>query len=295
VAESDLIPYFASSVIGTPPSLVLAPHPDDEVLGCGGVIFAHRQAGNPVDVIVVTDGRLGVADGSLSDNDAKNLRSHESEQAAILLDYGTPLFWGYPDRGLVCDTELIERLCDVVRVGGYNSVFVPSPFEIHPDHKALAMAMISVARHCRLQFELCFYEVGVPLFPNRLLDISEFFERKREAIRCFSSQLSVQDYLEQCEGLNRFRTYTLPQTVRYAEAFCVLRSSELPAYAFEPTSIPPFCRSDIDMPIRWLCESSDRTDAPAQLKTVEFGESTRSVCGTLHKQLKRLLSAIVRQ
>ena len=184
MTESDFIPYSASSIIGAPPCLILAPHPDDEVLGCGGAILAHRQAGNPVDVIVVTDGRLGVTDASLTEDEARKLRARSQSGQHSCSATGNP-YSGAIQIAELSAKRRHRRLCDSVRAGGHNSVFVPSPFEIHPDHKALAMAMLTVATRCEQRFELCFYEVGVPLFPNRLLDISNLFALKRGAIQCF--------------------------------------------------------------------------------------------------------------
>jgi len=250
--ESDLIPYSAASSIGAPPVLVLAPHPDDEVLGCAGAIVAHRQAGNPVDVIIVTDGRLGVLDPNITDGMARALRAEESERAALILGYGTPQFWGYPDRGLTGDQAFVERLCACIFGGRYQSVFAPSPLEIHPDHRALALAMLAVAARREHRFELCFYEVGVPLYPNRLLDITNSIQTKRDALACFASQLGVQNYHLQIEGLNAFRSYTLPQNVSHAEAYCVLDSEQI---VFDPTedpALPPFGRPDLDAGVRAL-------------------------------------------
>ena len=55
--------------------------------------------------------------------------------------------------------------------------------------------------------------------PNVLIDISHQLERKRAALRCFSSQLAVQAYDDQVLGLNRFRAYTLGPAVTHAEAY----------------------------------------------------------------------------
>ena len=64
-----------------------------------------------------------------------------------------------------------------------------------------------------------FYEVGTPLAPNFLLDITPVWVSKQQAMQCFESQQVVQDYARHIEGLNAFRTYTLNADVKYAEAF----------------------------------------------------------------------------
>ena len=56
--ESDFVPYSACTVLPAQAALVLAPHPDDEVFGCGAAIASHVRAGVPVQVLVLTDGAL---------------------------------------------------------------------------------------------------------------------------------------------------------------------------------------------------------------------------------------------
>ena len=64
-SENEWIPYHAVQILGTGPVLVLAPHPDDEVFGCAGAIMRHIAAGDPVTVLILTDGGGDQDDGCL--------------------------------------------------------------------------------------------------------------------------------------------------------------------------------------------------------------------------------------
>jgi hypothetical protein len=218
------------------------------------------------------------------------LRADEAKCAARVLGYGEPELWGYPDRGLVCDDALVGRLNDTIGERGYKSVFAPSPFEVHPDHKALAFAMVSVARRARAPFELCFYEVGVPLYPNRLLDISGVITTKRQAIACFVSQLAVQNYLRQCEGLNAFRSYTLPSHVTYAEAYCIVASAAFGPSSLTNTSFPPFSRSDLEAVFAPAPTAPNVLRAETQSTRNEAPLHTPFLRRTLHGYINHLLS-----
>jgi hypothetical protein len=67
------------------------------------------------------------------------------------------------------------------------------------------------------------YEIGAPLQRvDVLVDITAHEAGKRAAIACYPSQLGIQPYDELIFALNRYRTYTLPAQVRFAEAYCVL-------------------------------------------------------------------------
>jgi LmbE family N-acetylglucosaminyl deacetylase len=223
--EHLLTPYGAALEIPARSVLVLAPHPDDEALGCGGAIIRHVQSGVPVRVVIATDGALE-RDGT--PHTAQVLtREAESRAAAGVLGYGEPEFWRLPDQGLSYGEPLVQRVLGLL--DDVDLVYAPSLLEMHPDHRALAMAAAEAVRRRGAGVRIAFYEVGVPLRPNLLLDISAVEARKQAAVRCFASQLIQQPYDEHIAALNRFRTYTLPPTVRAAEAYAVVDAAELAA------------------------------------------------------------------
>ncbi len=210
--ESDLVPYDACSVLPAQAVLVLAPHPDDEVFGCGGAIAQHVKSGHPVCVVVLTDGAL------YADSD---VRQRESVAAAQILGYGTPEFWGLRDGGLSYSDELAQRLADRIAQCGADLVYAPSPWENHPDHRQAQLLATQAVRRSAPNVRLAFYEVGAALRPNVLLDITTVLETKAAAMRCFASQLERQNYLGHIQALNFYRTYTLGAEVKAAEAFWV--------------------------------------------------------------------------
>ncbi|MBK7509082.1 MAG: PIG-L family deacetylase, partial [Comamonadaceae bacterium] len=216
--ESDLIPYSACQGVPAQAALVLAPHPDDEIFGCGGAIARHVQAGVPVQVVVLTDGAVF---GNTT------LRRQECRAAAKMLGYGEPDFWHFPDRGLLYSEALVQRVLEKIIDGDTDLVYAPSPWELHPDHRQTASVAIEAVRRATKPVRLAFYEVGAPLRPNLLLDITPFVSIKEAAMKCFGSQLTQQDYLRHIRALNQFRTYTLPREVLAAEAFWLLSPSEL--------------------------------------------------------------------
>ena len=205
--------------------LVLAPHPDDEVFGCAGTLVRHVQAGCQVEVIVLTDGAFGAA--ADQKNQVIATRQAESCVAAALLGYPPPTFWCLPDRGLAYGEALILRVMDAIRTVNADLVYAPALTEIHPDHRALAMVAVEAIRRLGAGVRLAMYEIGVPLSPNVLLDISDLAELKLKAMRCFASQLAIQPYDDHIAALNRFRTYTLPAPAKMAEAFRLYEGAQL--------------------------------------------------------------------
>lgn len=229
--ESFFIPYEATTELPAGNVLVLAPHPDDEVFGCAGAIMQHVAQQHSVTVIVVTDGRAARphTDTAMRETYVA-MREQESRAAAQVLGYGEPQFWREIDRELVADANFVTRLRTHIQAAHIQHVYAPAISEIHPDHYTLAQAAIQAVADCGADVQLCCYEVGVPLHPNRLLDITPYLERKRQAMHCFPSQLAIQDYSEHLFSLNRFRSYSLPPSVVVAEAYYVIDGATLQAH-----------------------------------------------------------------
>lgn len=203
--------------------LVLAPHPDDEVFGCGGVLVQAVASGVDVRVIIVTD---GAAQGEAA------LRRAEAMEAARRLGLPEPRFWNLPDRSLrPDDPELRVRLQALLVEVEPNVVLVPSPGDIHPDHRALAVAVYCLLQESTPGSELhaavssarlAAYEVSPVLRPNLLVDVTDQWETVKAAARAYASQLERIPYLEVLEALAVSRRLTLPARVRRAEAYHVV-------------------------------------------------------------------------
>jgi LmbE family N-acetylglucosaminyl deacetylase len=223
--EAEYLPYEAAWRVARGRALIFAPHPDDEVFGCAGALSRHVEDGDAVRVIIVTDGAYG-ADGD--DGAYAQTRRAESRAAAHVLGCGEPEFWGLPDRGLVNDQALVQRIRSAIAGYAADLVYAPSWWEIHPDHTALSLAVTAAVKQSSATVKVVLYEVGMPLHPNLLLDITGCLERKQAAMACFASQLLQQSYDRHVMALNRYRTYTLPPAVQAAEAYRVLTREALP-------------------------------------------------------------------
>ena len=216
--ESHRIPYKSSAlpVHGAKAVLVVAPHPDDEVFGCGGCAALYAIAGVPVHVLVLTDGGFGGIAGA--GEDLVVTRYQEVVRAGEILGYEQPIFANHQDRSL---QQSIPAVADLIiqqlKLTGADVLFAPSLWEIHPDHHAAAMAALQAIKSMEHMCTLVQYEVGAPLLPNKLVDITSVLAKKQQAMECFVSQLAVQAYDRHINSLNVFRTYTLGLAVQSAE------------------------------------------------------------------------------
>jgi LmbE family N-acetylglucosaminyl deacetylase/glycosyltransferase involved in cell wall biosynthesis len=229
IPESEAIPYEAKDLRGER-LLVLAPHPDDEVIGCGGLIALHAREGRPVHVVIVTDGAEA--------GDA-TVRREESRRGLAIVGNATFDFLDYADRKLDQHLdELQQKLRAAIAAFNPDLIAVPSPVEIHPDHLAVARAFCDLVQSDATLFadraaaRVAFYEVSAPIRPNTLVDITEVAAKKYEAIAAHQSQLAQRQYSRYAEGLNAYRSMTLPPEVKYAEAYWVTPLPSLRTTAF---------------------------------------------------------------
>jgi LmbE family N-acetylglucosaminyl deacetylase len=216
--ESSFVPYHAVTNLDHGRVLVLAPHPDDEVLGCGGALLRHVQQDDEVKVVVVTDGGFPVSPLQKTE-DYRQIRMNESLQAAGVLGYSHPVFLGYADRSLHPDEKLIGDFMGLLKTYQPEILYLPGVSEIHPDHRAVYRAGTIAAQKCSLRLMLCYYEIAQMQQVNLLHDITDLHAQLEQAVACFESQLAVQDYRYHINALHAYRTYTLPSSIKYAEGY----------------------------------------------------------------------------
>jgi GT2 family glycosyltransferase/LmbE family N-acetylglucosaminyl deacetylase len=152
--------------------LVVAPHADDEVLGCGGAVAQHAARGDAVRVLVLT-----AAEGEP--------RLEEARAGARVLGVAEVEGLGCTDGAVGREHGLVQRLQE--RLEGIDLLYAPAPSETHPDHRATAMACAAAAAP-RADLRVLAYGVNRAPLANRLLDITPVAERKDQALAAHRSQ-----------------------------------------------------------------------------------------------------------
>lgn len=207
-------------------ALVVAPHYDDEVLGCGGLVAQLTAAGAAVRVLFLTDGRGGA--GEVDDRDAYGARRRaEAARAAAVLGLAASDHLELPDGALDQHLEaLAEGLRAALTTHRPELLLVPSPLEASSDHRAAFHAVHRVLATLRAADEelaaslrILAYEVNHPLYPDLLVDVGAELPRLEEAMACYASQQQRHGYLSARLGLLRFRALTLAPEVAAAEAY----------------------------------------------------------------------------
>lgn len=199
--------------------LVLAPHPDDEVIGCGGSLCLHQHAGDRIQVVFLTSGERGLP-GTPAET-VRALREAEAHAAARVLEIERLDFLRLPDQGLRDHLDDgAERLRSVATTP--SIIYLPHPSDGHPDHAATLEVARRTFGGTRLRWLA--YEIWSPMTRcDMVRDITPIMRRKLRALRCYPSQLGLVRYDRAIRGLNRYRAI-MSGGAGYAEAFQELAS-----------------------------------------------------------------------
>ena len=199
--------------------LVIAPHPDDESIGCGGTICLHSAQEDRVTVVFLTSGELGLK--QLPCEEARRIREREAEAAADVLGIATLEFLRLPDWYVgdrVGGAALALR--PVLERTAPQRVYLPHEAEWHPDHRASMPVVREALRGSTIPSpRLLTYEVWTPLAEyDDGQDITPVMRRKLQAVRCHRSQVAQLRYDRGVRGLNQFRG-AIAWGCRFAEVF----------------------------------------------------------------------------
>ena len=214
-------------LVGTPPFrrvLALCAHPDDESVGCGGLLALLADAGAVVEIAYATDGEATIG-AATSAAETGRLRRAEAEAACEILGTRPPRFFGHPDGGLD-QPEVLEAMArdlrDLVADTEPEAVVVPWFLDGHADHRAVSAALGRAG--VPPATEIWGYESWSPLPPNRLVDVTSVFARKEQALAAYATAHLAFD-VSAMLGLNRYRSVHGLLGRGYAEAYLAAPAS----------------------------------------------------------------------
>lgn len=211
--------------------LIIAPHPDDEVLGCGGTIAKHALQGDSVYLCVVT--KAYEPDWS---KEFLKERPKEVARANKILGIKKTYFLDLPTIKLdiIPQKKLNEAISKVVNEVRPNIIYVPHRGDLNKDHRLIFEASLVAIRPVNhsikkaLSYEILseteWGQLIEPFVPNVYMDISETFKKKIEAIKAYKSELKLLPHprsLEIIEVLAKKRGSEVG--LKLAEAFMLIK------------------------------------------------------------------------
>jgi LmbE family N-acetylglucosaminyl deacetylase len=209
--------------------VVLSPHFDDDVIGCGGTIRLFKKQGCQVTVVYLTDGRKGnpaLDRMSLSKAERKAMedalvtrRKEEARRAAEFMDIDRLIFFDLPDSEFTCTPSSVKRMFELLEEESPDAVFLPFLTEKQRDHRMTNTIFCNVLKMKRFEFTCYGYEVWTALLPNCLVNITGVLDDKKTAVGQHKSQLEHCDFIRAITCLNGYRSMVFFEGPHYAEAF----------------------------------------------------------------------------
>ncbi len=214
--------------------LAVGAHPDDLEILCGGTLAKYAAQGHDVMMAIATNGEVGSP--TLSKAEIADIRRAEAQAAAAVIS--ADLIWmNHPDEFLFSNHETRLHFLNTVRHARPDVILAHAPTDYHPDHRTAGQILWDIrvmttvpnieteAPPCEKIPEIYYFDTvaGIDFVPQFYVDISQFFELKKQMLACHKSQAAWLEnqygmsYLEFIEHISRYRG--IQSGALYAECF----------------------------------------------------------------------------
>jgi len=211
--------------------LVIAPHPDDETLGCGGTLLRHKNDGDDIHWLVCT---------SMPESDDYFFQ-REIEIEKVKDRYG---FSGYYNLGLkptfideYSSKFLVDKISSVVQSVKPDILYLPFAGDVHSDHKTIFEASLSCTKSFRYPYVKEVYMMETLseteyapdsrsrcFVPNIFVDISDFVDEKVDIMKIYTSEISDHPFPRSIKNIYALATLRGSMAgCAYAESFMLIR------------------------------------------------------------------------
>ena len=196
--------------------LVLAPHPDDEVIGPGGTLIRAARGGRTVNILYVTSGKREEAAE----------RNAEAKVCCASLGFAPVILGGVADQiDVAAAAKSVAESIGSIRPG---AILVPFLLDDHPDHRRVNEVLLRALEGAASDAEIWAYQVYSPIPGNVAVDVTDVIAAKADAIRGYRSQMAHRDWAHFALGLNAFNCRLLSGQAdpHYVESFFVVSCGE---------------------------------------------------------------------
>jgi bacillithiol biosynthesis deacetylase BshB1 len=175
--------------------LAFGPHPDDLEIGLGGTLAKHAALGHAV-------GLCDLTRGEMASNGTPEERVMEAERARDVLGAAWRENLALPDRAIGSTPDHIRRVVELIRRARPRAVAIPHWQDRHPDHEAAARVLREALFNAKLRRYdaggspwqpewVCHYFINDAGPASFVVDVSDYYEKKRQALACYVSQFAA--------------------------------------------------------------------------------------------------------
>ena len=208
--------------------LIVAAHPDDELLGVGGTILKHKKAGDEVFICIVTK--------SYPPQWSVEYARKKKEEAKVIdgiIGTSKRFYCGFPTVKLntISSGEINKKISDIVSEVNPDVIYTHYEHDIHRDHQIVFEAVMTATRPLERKIEVFCFETpsstgwnNKTFNPNYFIEISEFIDKKIELFAKYESEVKAPPHPRSEEGIRVLaRKRGIEICEEYAEAFLLVR------------------------------------------------------------------------
>lgn len=195
--------------------LIIAPHPDDEVIGCGGIIQKYVSQKSKVILLFITveDHRSIVKPVTIR---GQNKRFLESKEAKKYLNYSEAFFLEIPERTINESDSTVDKIKSTIlnlfEKERIDTVYIPNYFDLNPDHRIICKISLQIINeyvahnNSFLLSSIFIFEVWGPVEATHVCYISkEEFNKKKLSMKCYETQMGSVDYIKIIDSIDANR------------------------------------------------------------------------------------------
>ena len=218
--------------------LIIAPHPDDETIGCGGTLLKHIKQGDKVYWLIITS--MHVEDG-WNIHDIKN-REQEIKKVAKEFQFSEVIELNYPTTKLdsIPMSDIVFSISNIMKKIQPSTVYLPNPTDIHTDHQIVFKAGYSCTKSFRYPYvkKILIYETlsetdfasnvsDRPFSPNIFINIDNYVDKKTDIMKIYNNQIEKRPFPRSIDNIIALATLRgSSSNCNFAEGFQLVKSIE---------------------------------------------------------------------
>ncbi len=211
--------------------LIIAVHPDDETLGCGGTLLRHKADGDAIHWLISTE--------THKTNPFYKIREKEIEKVSKLYDFDSVHNLRFKTMQVdeYSMSELIGKISSVINKVNPNIIYLPFKGDVHSDHRHIFEAAYSCTKSFRYPFIKKIYMIETlsetefapstkedSFIPNVFVNITDFMDKKLDIMKVFESEIAEHPFPRSLRNLKALATLRgATAGCEYAESFMLLK------------------------------------------------------------------------
>ncbi len=209
--------------------MVVCAHSDDQILGAGGTMAKYAKEGKKITTVIFSYGELSIV--LRRKKHSVERRVKESQKADKIIGGSGVIFFGLTDTKVaqeIDEKDIIRKMIDIIKDKKPKKIFTHNLDDPHPDHRAVRKTVLDVLYEMNYKCDVYAFQIYTPVkirrrnVPKLVVDISDTFKIKLEAIKAFRSQVNWYAFLNWPMLFSTFlRDFLngINNNVRFAEVF----------------------------------------------------------------------------